>query len=150
MPLAPRDFADVFGAHRAAFGARRGHDHDQGGRGLIERFELLGRLNFDNVDARHANGVIVHIARVLRNDDFIFHAVKFRHALHLLGIAPAMQADVAWVSAAAQPAVTMPQSALVSSASRWLPAVHQLVQMDVMARGFVHRVLHFGQRLRAA
>ena len=77
-------------------------------------------------------------------------AGEIRDADVQIRIAAGDAAAVACVSAAAQPEVTMPHSAPVSSASRAPTASIELVEMDVVLRRRVHRRAHFGKHQRAA
>ena len=131
--------------------ARPGQDVDHR-RAFAERlFEIARLMHFDDLHAQHADGMIVNIARISRDDDFVLQSSRDREAAASV---PDWRRRCTrrcmCVMRGAHPAVTMPQSAPVSSASRLPDAIHQFVHVHVAAGGFLHRVLHFRQRLRAA
>ena len=113
-------------------------------------FNLRGRVHLDHLHAQHADGMVVDVARLPRHHHFVLQPVRLGSRCIFSGSAPAMQAAVACVSAAAQPAVTMPHSALRQLRQAPADGVHQLVEVNVGVGRLFHGLLHFGQRLRAA
>ena len=124
---APRRLGDHARAERTLV-ARTGQDVAHGGTLVEGRFQLGLVLHDDQFHAQHADGVIVDIVRVGRNDDFALQAGEVGQLLHALRIAAGDGGGGEVGEAAQQPAVMIPHSAPLISARRLLtPSINSSI-----------------------
>ena len=136
---------------RAVVGVRAGEHVDHRGARPERRFELLHRLDFDDLDADRPHRGVVDVARVLRDDRFILgEALEIRDADVQVGIA-AGHAGRGGVRQARRAAVRHePELGAGQLAEALADRVGQLVELDVVPRGRVDRRPHFRQHRRSA
>ena len=112
--------------------------------------KLIAGRRTEHLHARHADGVIVDVARLARHHHFVLQPVQLRQALHFLGIGAG---DAGGCGMGQRRSATGGDDAPFRLRNLRQPpsdAIHQLVHLDVVPRSLIHRLLHFRQGLRPA
>src|SRR5690348_14446394 len=141
-------FRNNFRAERP-FVAWSGQDIDQRGAFVEGLFQLVRIVDLNDRYTKHANGVIVDVARIFRDDDFVFQPRKIGHALHALGIRARNTSRGEMRQGGAAAGSDNAPGSFGQLGKLLADAGHQLVHLDIAARGLVHGLFHFRKRLRA-
>ncbi len=129
------------------FGA--GEDVDHGRAAVDGGLELSDVADLDDLDAKHADAVIVLIAGVGGDDDFVAEAGKIGEALHALRVEAGNGGGGEVGEAGAAAVGDDGPGGLGDFGDAAASTFHEFVEVDVMAGGFGHCLLYFWKGLRA-